>query len=122
MADLTCDLGRLKLKNPVMTASGTFGYGREYHEYFDISKLGVIGGPQQTQVTGLSGTAVPVGSMTGEAVPVNTITAERKSQLFGITSFGNQAIVQVVATSPFKRLAAFYVKVVRRLVEQEHVV
>ena len=42
MADLTCDLGRLKLKNPVMTASGTFGYGREYHEYFDISRLGAV--------------------------------------------------------------------------------
>ena len=42
MADLTCDLGRLKLKNPVMTASGTFGYGREYHDYFDISRLGAV--------------------------------------------------------------------------------
>ena len=42
MADLSCDLGRLKLKNPVMTASGTFGYGKEYHEYFDISRLGAV--------------------------------------------------------------------------------
>ena len=42
MADLTCNLGRLKLKNPVMTASGTFGYGKEYHEYFDISRLGAV--------------------------------------------------------------------------------
>ena len=31
MADLTCNLGKLTLKNPVMTASGTFGYGYEYH-------------------------------------------------------------------------------------------
>ncbi|MCD6430262.1 MAG: dihydroorotate dehydrogenase [Deltaproteobacteria bacterium] len=30
------------LKNPVLTASGTFGYGREYAPYFDISKLGAI--------------------------------------------------------------------------------
>lgn len=42
MADLSCDLGRLRLKNPVMTASGTFGYGKEYHEYFDISRLGAV--------------------------------------------------------------------------------
>ncbi len=42
MVDLTCDLGPLKLKNPVMTASGTFGYGREYHEYFDIAGLGAV--------------------------------------------------------------------------------
>ncbi len=42
MADLSCDLGRLRLKNPVMTASGTFGYGREYHRYYDISCLGAV--------------------------------------------------------------------------------
>ncbi len=42
MADLNTDLGKLKLKNPVMTASGTFGYGGEYTEYFDISRLGAV--------------------------------------------------------------------------------
>ena len=42
MVDLSCDLGVLKLKNPVMTASGTFGYGKEYHEYFDIAELGGV--------------------------------------------------------------------------------
>lgn len=42
MADLTTNLGKLILKNPVMTASGTFGYGREYHDFFDISKLGAV--------------------------------------------------------------------------------
>ncbi len=42
MVDLSCDLGVLKLKNPVMTASGTFGYGKEYHEYFDIARLGAV--------------------------------------------------------------------------------
>ena len=42
MADLHTDLGRIVLKNPVMTASGTFGYGREYHEFFDISRLGAV--------------------------------------------------------------------------------
>ena len=42
MADLTCNLGKLTLKNPVMTASGTFGYGYEYHRYYDISQLGAV--------------------------------------------------------------------------------
>jgi len=42
MADLTCDLGTFQLKNPVMTASGTFGYGHEYHEFYDISRLGAV--------------------------------------------------------------------------------
>jgi len=34
--------GRLLLANPVMTASGTFGYGTEYNHLFDIQKLGAI--------------------------------------------------------------------------------
>ena len=42
MADLHIDLGRLKLKNPVMTASGTFGYGYEYNQFYDISRLGAV--------------------------------------------------------------------------------
>jgi dihydroorotate dehydrogenase (NAD+) catalytic subunit len=35
-------IGRLKLKNPVITASGTFGYGEEYSGYIDLNKLGAI--------------------------------------------------------------------------------
>ena len=42
MADLSVDLGKFKLKNPVMTASGTFGYGFEYNQYYDISRLGAV--------------------------------------------------------------------------------
>ena len=40
--NLKVTIGKLKLKNPVMTASGTFGYGREYSEFFDISRLGGV--------------------------------------------------------------------------------
>jgi dihydroorotate dehydrogenase (NAD+) catalytic subunit len=39
---MTVNLGQLKLKNPVMTASGTFGYGEEYAGYVDLNKLGAI--------------------------------------------------------------------------------
>ena len=42
MTDLSIDLGKLKLKNPVMTASGTFGYGHEYAEYYDLKELGAV--------------------------------------------------------------------------------
>ena len=42
MADLKTDLGKFVLKNPVMTASGTFGYGIEYRDIFDIAKLGAV--------------------------------------------------------------------------------
>ncbi|MCK5679337.1 dihydroorotate dehydrogenase [bacterium] len=43
MVDLKVEIAPgLVLKNPVLTASGTFGYGREYSSYFDIAELGAI--------------------------------------------------------------------------------
>jgi len=38
--DLTTDLGFLKLRNPILAASGTFGYGLEFEPYLDLEKLG----------------------------------------------------------------------------------
>ena len=40
--DISTDLGGIKLDNPVCAASGTFGYGREYEPYIDISKIGAV--------------------------------------------------------------------------------
>ena len=40
--NLGVEIGSLKIKNPVMTASGTFGYGEEYAGYVDLNKLGAI--------------------------------------------------------------------------------
>src|SRR4030042_3187818 len=40
--DLHVDIGKLKLKNPVMTASGTCGYGEEYSEFVDLNLLGAV--------------------------------------------------------------------------------
>ena len=42
MAILNTQLGRIQLKNPVMTASGTFGYGTEYLDFMDLSRIGGI--------------------------------------------------------------------------------
>ncbi|ULB33863.1 MULTISPECIES: dihydroorotate dehydrogenase [Proteiniphilum] len=42
MARLEVQIGDLKLKNPVMTASGTFGYGTEYADFIDLGRLGGI--------------------------------------------------------------------------------
>jgi dihydroorotate dehydrogenase (NAD+) catalytic subunit len=42
MMDLTVDLGFMKLKNPVIAASGTFGYGLEFSSFIDLNKLGGI--------------------------------------------------------------------------------
>ena len=40
MTDLAVDVGRLRLRNPVLTASGTFGYGLEFRPYLDLNALG----------------------------------------------------------------------------------
>lgn len=40
--DLSVSIGTLRLKNPVVTASGTFGYGEEYSEFIDLSSLGGV--------------------------------------------------------------------------------
>lgn len=42
MDRLSINIGDLKLKNPVMTASGTFGYGKEYADFVDLSRMGGI--------------------------------------------------------------------------------
>ncbi len=40
MVDLSVEIGKLKLKNPIMTASGTFGYGEEFADFIDLNRLG----------------------------------------------------------------------------------
>ena len=40
--DLSVQIGRVRLKNPVLTASGTCGYGREYASYADLNRLGAF--------------------------------------------------------------------------------
>ena len=40
MVDLSVEIGNLKLKNPVLTASGTFGYGEEFKDFVDLNRLG----------------------------------------------------------------------------------
>lgn len=42
MVDLSVTLGPLQLKNPVLVAAGTFGYGLEFKEFFDLALLGGV--------------------------------------------------------------------------------
>lgn len=42
MTNMKVDICGIEFKNPVIAASGTFGFGREYGEYFDLSRLGGI--------------------------------------------------------------------------------
>lgn len=38
--DLSVNIGKLRFKNPVLTASGTFGYGEEFADFLDLERLG----------------------------------------------------------------------------------
>lgn len=42
MADLSVNIGKLEMSNPVMTASGTFGYGEEFADFIDLTQIGGI--------------------------------------------------------------------------------
>ncbi len=42
MADLSVNIGKLNMSNPVMTASGTFGYGLEFQDFVDLERIGGI--------------------------------------------------------------------------------
>lgn len=42
MADLSVNIGGIKLRNPVMTASGTFGYGIEFADFVDLKGIGAV--------------------------------------------------------------------------------
>ena len=42
MADLQVEICGVKFKNPVIAASGTYGFGREFNELYDISQIGGV--------------------------------------------------------------------------------
>jgi dihydroorotate dehydrogenase (NAD+) catalytic subunit len=42
VVNLEVKIGKMTLRNPVMTASGTFGYGEEYAEFIDLNRLGAV--------------------------------------------------------------------------------
>src|SRR3972149_7727981 len=42
MAELSVNINNIIFKNPVLTASGTFGYGEEFADFIDLNKLGGI--------------------------------------------------------------------------------
>lgn len=44
MIDLSCNIAGIHFKNPIIMASGTFGFGQEYGKLYDINKLGGISG------------------------------------------------------------------------------
>ena len=58
MADLSVNVAGIDFKNPVIPASGVFGYGREYEDFYPLSKLGGISTKGMTNLPRL-GNKVP---------------------------------------------------------------
>ena len=66
MSDLTVTLNRLHLQNPILVASGTFGYGPEIQRFFDPGRLGAIVGKSITLPEPCSMAQVSIQSGRGE--------------------------------------------------------
>jgi dihydroorotate dehydrogenase (NAD+) catalytic subunit len=80
--DLSVEIGGLHMKNPVMTASGTFGYGEEYSGFVDLNRLGAI------VVKGLS----PVPRQ-GNPVPRIVETPSGMLNAIGLQNIGLRAFI-----------------------------
>lgn len=83
MNDLHCQLAGLELSNPILTASGTFGYGLEYAPYGDLTKLGGL------VVKGLS-----LQPRAGNPSPRIVETACGLLNAIGLQNIGVQSFVQ----------------------------
>jgi len=81
--NLSVTVGGLELKNPVMTASGTFGYGEEYAEFYDLGRLGAV------VVKGLS-----LSPKEGNPPPRIVETASGMLNAIGLQNIGIERFVQ----------------------------
>ena len=80
--DLTVDLGKLVLNNPVVAASGTFGYGLEYTEFLDLNDLG-----------GFSTKGLSLKPKAGNPVPRVIETASGMLNSIGLENIGLDAFL-----------------------------
>jgi len=80
--DLTVDLGKLVLDNPVIAASGTFGYGLEYTDFLDLNDLG-----------GFSTKGLSIKPKVGNPVPRVIETASGMLNAIGLENIGLQAFL-----------------------------
>ena len=80
--DLTVNLGKLVLDNPVIAASGTFGYGLEYTEFLDLNELG-----------GFSTKGISIKPKAGNPVPRVTETASGMLNSIGLENIGLEEFV-----------------------------
>src|SRR5699024_8061246 len=100
MIDLSVQLPGLQLKNPIMPASGCFGFGREYAQFYDLSKLG----------------AVMMKAATGEQRYGNPTprVAETSSGMLNAIGLQNPGVEKIIETEvPF--LAAYDTKIIANI-------
>ena len=113
--NLSVSIGRLKLKNPVLAASGTFGYGEEFSEYYD---LGLIGGVMMKGISLMPREGnppprvyeTPCGML--NAIGLQNVGLKKfiKEKLPFIRQYDTAAIANVLGNTP-----AEYVKISREL-------
>ncbi|MGV8050771.1 MAG: dihydroorotate dehydrogenase [Anaerolineaceae bacterium] len=105
--DLSVQLGPLRLKNPVMVASGTFGYGEEYKEFIDPACLGAV------VVKGISLHPRP-----GNAAPRLVETPAGLINAIGLENVGLETFLQ--AKMPFlrERLVTVIVNIFGNILEE----
>ena len=80
--DLTVDLGKLVLDNPVIAASGTFGYGLEYTDFLDLNDLG-----------GFSTKGLSINPKIGNPVPRVIETSSGMLNAIGLENIGLQVFL-----------------------------
>lgn len=121
MADLTTHIGSLTLRNPVMTASGTFGYGLEYADLVDLGQLGgiIVKG---TTLQPREGNPYPRMAETPQGM-LNCVGLQNKGVDYfcehiypQVQSLPTQVIVNVSGNSPED-----YAECARRINEMEHI-
>ena len=120
-ANLSVDIAGIKLKNPVMPASGTFGYGEEFGEYIDINKLGAI------VVKGIS-----LNPHSGNPPPRIVETAGGMLNAIGLENVGTEAFIKKklpflrkfstpLIVNFFGKTPREYKEVAKKLSEQEEI-
>ena len=110
--NLKINIGKLELKNPVLVASGTFGYGEEFAELYDISKLGAVvtkglslkpraGNPMPRVIEVSSGmiNAIGLANVGVEAFLKEKLPFLRKSQATVIVNIFGESIEEYVAVA-----------------------
>ena len=91
--DLTVNLGKLVLSNPVIAASGTFGYGLEYSEFLDLNELG-----------GFSTKGISINPKVGNPVPRVAETASGMLNAIGLENIGLKEFLSVMICQLFLKI------------------